>query len=55
MEVSPDPYDNYLLAMAAAGAADYLVTGDKRDLLALERHGGTRIVTVRTFVALRET
>ena len=50
-----DPYDNYLLAMAAAGDADYLVTGDKRDLLALERHGGTRIVTVRTFVALRET
>jgi predicted nucleic acid-binding protein len=55
VEVSPDPYDNYLLAMAAAGAADYLVTGDKRDLLALERHGGTRIVTVRTLVALRET
>lgn len=55
VEVSPDPYDNYLLAMAAAGAAEYLVTGDKRDLLALERHGGTRIVTVRTLVALRET
>jgi predicted nucleic acid-binding protein len=26
--VSPDPDDNYLLALAAAGAADFLVTGD---------------------------
>src|SRR5271167_4439463 len=26
--VSADPYDNYLLAMTAAGAADFLVTGD---------------------------
>lgn len=50
--VSADPYDNYLLAMAAAGAADFLVTGDKRDLLALERHEGTRIVAVRAFLAL---
>ncbi|MBP9806478.1 MAG: PIN domain nuclease [Candidatus Accumulibacter sp.] len=54
VEVSPDPYDNYLLAMAASGDADYLVTGDKRDLLALERHGGTRIVAVRAFIALRD-
>jgi putative PIN family toxin of toxin-antitoxin system len=55
VEVSPDPYDNYLLAMAMAGDADYLVTGDKRDLLALERHGRTRIVTVRAFISLRES
>ena len=38
---SPDPDDNYLLAMAAAGAADFLVTGDKRDLLALRLFQGT--------------
>lgn len=50
--VCADPYDNYLLAMATAGAADFLVTGDKRDLLGLERHEGTRIVTVREFLAL---
>jgi putative PIN family toxin of toxin-antitoxin system len=54
VELSPDPYDNYLLAMAIAGDADYLVTGDKHDLLALERQGRTRIVSVRTFVSLRE-
>ena len=50
--VSPDPYDNHLLALAAAGAAEFLVTGDKRDLLALERYRGTRIVTVRDFLTL---
>jgi hypothetical protein len=44
---SPDPGDNFLLAMAAASAADYLVTGDKRHMLALQRHGNTHIVTAR--------
>lgn len=50
--VSRDPSDNYLLAMAKAGAADYLVTGDKRDLLSLNTHEGTKIVTVRHFLNL---
>jgi putative PIN family toxin of toxin-antitoxin system len=49
---SPDPDDNYLLAMAAAGSADFLVTGDKRDLLALKLYEGTKIVTVRDFLIL---
>ena len=44
VELSPDPDDDYLLATAQVVAADYLVTGDKSDLLALERHGGTRII-----------
>ena len=50
--VCEDPYDNYLLAMAIAGAADFLVTGDKRDLLGFGLHEETRIVTVREFLAL---
>jgi putative PIN family toxin of toxin-antitoxin system len=50
--VSPDPWDNYLLATAAAGGADFLVTGDKRELLPLGRYGGAKIVTVRDFLAL---
>ena len=50
--ISPDPDDNYLLALAAAGAADFLVTGDKRHLLALGRFRSTSIVTVRDFLAL---
>ncbi len=49
---SPDPHDNYLLAMAASGSADFLVTGDKRDLLALRLFAGTRIITVRDFLVL---
>jgi len=49
---SPDPGDNFLLAMAETGKADYLVTGDKSDLLALSRHHATQIVSAREFAAL---
>jgi putative PIN family toxin of toxin-antitoxin system len=52
--VSPDPHDNYLLATASAGAADFLITGDKRDLLALRIYEGTKIITVRDFLALHQ-
>jgi hypothetical protein len=45
--VSADPDDDFLLAVAAAASADYLVTGDRAGLLALERHGPTRIVSAR--------
>ena len=55
IDVSPDPYDNSLLAMAEAGQADILVTGDKRHLLALSHHQGTRIVTARDALALLGT
>jgi predicted nucleic acid-binding protein len=48
--VSPDPNDDFLLAIAQAAAADYLVTGDKSDLLALGAHGRTRIVSARSMV-----
>ena len=47
LDISPDPYDNFLLAMAQASRADALVTGDKRDLLSLGRHLCTRILTAR--------
>jgi len=50
--LSPAPYDNYLLATALAGSADFLVTGDKRDLLPIKLFEGTRIVTVREFLTL---
>ena len=42
--IAPDPKDSYLLAMAEAGNADFLVTGDK-ELLSLKHHKSTRIVT----------
>eukprot|EP01037_Dinobryon_pediforme_P010878 gene10878-10959_t len=47
---SPDPNDNFLLAIASSGSADFLVTGDKRDLLALKLFEGTKIITVRDFL-----
>jgi putative PIN family toxin of toxin-antitoxin system len=49
---SRDPNDNFLLAMAEAGAADYLVTGDKRDVLALKQHGATHIITARAMLKI---
>jgi putative PIN family toxin of toxin-antitoxin system len=42
---SPDPRDDFLLGLCEAGRADWLVTGNKDDLLALERHGTSQIVT----------
>ncbi len=41
---SPDPRDDFLLALCEAGQADWLVTGDKDDLLALGQHGRTKII-----------
>lgn len=48
-ERSRDPNDDFLLALCEAGRADRLVTGDKPGLLALRRHGPTRIVTAADF------
>lgn len=45
---SPDPRDDFLLGLCEAGKADWLITGNKDDLLALERHGSSRIVTAAT-------
>lgn len=47
-----DPDDAFLLAMATAGDADYLVTGDRRaGLLQRGNIGRTRIVTPAVFCA----
>lgn len=52
VELSPDPDDNPLLAMAIAGEVDYLVSGDKRDVLALKKVGKARIITARRFLTI---
>jgi uncharacterized protein len=52
VERSPDPTDDFLLAMSEAGQADYLVTGDKNGLLRLVRHKTTRILSASEFAAL---
>ncbi len=52
VDVSPDPADNFLFALAQAGGADYLISGDKCGVLAISRHGACQIVTARQFAAL---
>ncbi|MBM3755726.1 MAG: putative toxin-antitoxin system toxin component, PIN family [Acidobacteria bacterium] len=48
---SPDPDDNYLLAIAEAGRAHYLVTGDK-PVLGLKKHMSTTIIAPAALVRL---
>jgi putative PIN family toxin of toxin-antitoxin system len=45
--VPTDPDDDQVLAAALAGAADLIVSGDKRDLLPLAGYKGMAIVTAR--------
>jgi putative PIN family toxin of toxin-antitoxin system len=49
--VTRDPKDDYLLAYALVGCADYLVTGDE-DLLVLGNVGDLSIVSAREFVEI---
>lgn len=51
--VTGDPKDDYLLAYAVVGEADYLVTGDK-NLLVLDSLGSQRIIKPADFAALLE-
>ena len=50
VDVSPDPFDNFLLSLAQAGQADVLVSGDKRGILDVKVHGTCRILTIRGFL-----
>lgn len=47
VNLSPDPKDNPILALAIAGHADIIVSGDKRHMLALGEAEGIPIVTAR--------
>ena len=48
--VKDDETDNRILECAVAARAEYLVTGDKRHLLPLKKHGEIRIVSARDLV-----
>ena len=50
---SPDPKDDFLLALRSDGQADYLVTGDKKDLLDLKKFESTAIVSLSDFLNLK--
>lgn len=47
--VTRDPKDDAVVACAQEGAADYIVTGDQ-DLLVLDMHGSTQVLTPRQFI-----
>ena len=47
---SPDLKDDSVLALAQAGGARCVVTGDKSGLLALQQHAGAELVTAADFV-----
>ncbi len=47
VDVSADPADNFLFALAQAGAAHYLVSGDHRDILSHQKYASTQIVNAR--------
>ena len=49
---SPDPKDDAILAAAVAGQAELLVSGDKRDILALREVDGIPICTAREALQL---
>lgn len=49
---SRDPDDDKFLAAAVGGSADYLVTGDIKDLLNMGEHEGIRIITPEAFLRI---
>lgn len=49
VEICRDPKDDFLLALAKDGKADYLVTGDK-DLLIIKKFEHTQLVTMAEFI-----
>ena len=52
VDFSPDPKDNFLLALAKDGNATHLITGDK-ELLSLNKFGKTRIATIGNYLATK--
>jgi putative PIN family toxin of toxin-antitoxin system len=52
VDLCKDPDDNPILAIALESKADYLVTGDKRDLLSMRRIGNTPIATAAHFLEM---
>ena len=54
VEASADPNDNFILALAKDGEADYIVTGDKRGLLDLGSFESIPIVRLQLFLDIIE-
>ena len=53
VEICRDYKDNFLLSLSRDADADFLITTDE-DLLVLKQFEGTRILTLKEFVALND-
>lgn len=49
---APDPDDNRILAIAIAGQADYVISGDRADMLTLGEVEGIPVITARQAVEI---
>jgi predicted nucleic acid-binding protein len=54
VDLCKDPDDNPILAIALESKANFLVTGDKRDLLSMEHIQITPIISAASFLAILE-
>lgn len=50
--ISSDPDDNYILAIALTGNADYLASLDMSDVVRLKKVGGTRILHASQLITI---
>ncbi len=50
VKICRDPHDDMFIEAALAGAAEYIVTGDK-DLLSLKKFESVQLITPRVFLA----
>jgi len=50
VEISPDPADNKLFACAIEAGADYVVSGDKKDVLSVGSYEGVETISPGDFV-----
>ena len=52
VDISADPADNFLFSLAQASEANYLVTGDRSDVLSHRKYASTQIVTAREMASV---
>ena len=52
IKVSPDPKDDFLLVLCFDGRADYLLTGNKIDLLDINSFHQTKIFSLSAFLTV---
>ncbi len=51
-KIKADDADNRILECAVSAKADYLVTGDKKHILSLEKIGQTKIISPAEFIEI---